>query len=159
MRGWLAFFVRSDEVFRERANELVCSFLFSDILLTLNILCGTMYIKEVQCMNIDDWKSQIKRGTLEFCILLMIRQKPSYGYEIISTLEKYPIISAKENTIYPLLRRLLKEEYISSSWQEGTEGLPPRKYYAITDKGQEYIAAMSAEWENLLCAIKEIKGE
>ena len=33
-------------------------------------------------MNIDDWKSQIKRGTLEFCILLMIKQRPSYGYEI-----------------------------------------------------------------------------
>ena len=56
-------------------------------------------------MNIDDWKTQIKRGTLEFCILLMIRQKPSYGYEIISTLEHYPILAAKENTIYPLLRR------------------------------------------------------
>ena len=52
-------------------------------------------------MNIDDWKSQIKRGTLEFCILLMIKQRPSYGYEIISTLEKYPILAAKENTIYP----------------------------------------------------------
>ena len=46
-------------------------------------------------MNIDDWKSQIKRGTLDFCILLMIRQRPSYGYEIISTLEKYPILAAK----------------------------------------------------------------
>ena len=110
-------------------------------------------------MNMDDWKSQIKRGTLEFCILLMIRQRPSYGYEIISTLEQYPIIAAKENTIYPLLRRLLKEEYITSSWQESTEGLPPRKYYSITDKGQESIAAMSVEWENLLNAINEIKGE
>ena len=39
-------------------------------------------------MNIDDWKSQIKRGTLEFCILLMIKQRPSYGYEIISTLKE-----------------------------------------------------------------------
>ena len=66
-------------------------------------------------MNIDDWKSQIKRGTLEFCILLMIKQRPSYGYEIISTLEKYPILAAKENTIYPLLRRLMKEDYVSSS--------------------------------------------
>lgn len=109
-------------------------------------------------MNIDDWKSQIKRGTLEFCILLLIKQQCSYGYEIISTLDKYPIIAAKENTIYPLLRRLLKEEYVSSSWQEGTEGLPPRKYYSLTDKGQEYIDAMSAEWENLLNVINELKG-
>ena len=81
-------------------------------------------------MNIDDWKSQIKRGTLEFCILLMIRQQPSYGYEIISTLAKYPIIAAKENTIYPLLRRLLKEEYISSSWQEAAYQVPQVTKYS-----------------------------
>ncbi len=46
-------------------------------------------------MNIEDWKSQIKRGTLEFCVLAMIKQRPSYGYEMISTLEKYPILAAK----------------------------------------------------------------
>ena len=110
-------------------------------------------------MNIEDWRSQIKRGTLEFCILLMIKQRTSYGYEIISNLEKYPILAAKENTIYPLLRRLLKEDYISSSWQESAEGLPPRKYYSITDKGLEYLYAIPAEWDNLLNAINEIKGE
>lgn len=48
-------------------------------------------------MNIDDWKSQIKRGTLEFCILLMIKKKPSYGYEIINSLEEYPILAARGN--------------------------------------------------------------
>ncbi len=110
-------------------------------------------------MNLEDWKSQIKRGTLEFCVLLMIRQQPSYGYEIISALEKYPILAAKENTIYPLLRRLLKEDYISSFWQESAEGLPPRKYYSITDKGREYLSAMLEEWDHLLAAINEIKGE
>ncbi len=139
--------------------EMCIILIFSDILLTLDILCDMMYSKEVQYMNIDDWKSQIKRGTLDFCILLMIRQRPSYGYKIISTLEKYPILAAKENTIYPLLRRLMKEEYVSSSWQESAEGLPPRKYYSITDKGLEYISAMSQEWNNLLNAINEIKGE
>lgn len=110
-------------------------------------------------MNIDDWKSQIKRGTLEFCILLMIRKQPTYGYEMISTLEKYPIMAAKENTIYPLLRRLLKEEYIASSWQESAEGLPPRKYYSITDKGRAYLCALSGEWDHLLDTINELKGD
>lgn len=110
-------------------------------------------------MSIDDWKSQIKRGTLEFGILLMIRRSPSYGYEIISRLERYPILAAKENTIYPLLRRLLKDGYISSAWKEGVEGLPPRKYYTITEQGQAYLAAMSDEWERLLQSIDEIKGE
>lgn len=53
----------------------------------------------------------------------------------------------------------MKEEYVSSSWQESTEGLPPRKYYSITVKGLEYISAMSEGWNNLLNAINEIKGE
>lgn len=109
-------------------------------------------------MNIDDWKSQIKRGTLEFCILSMINQRTTYGYEIISVLEKYPILAAKENTIYPLLRRLMKEAYISSSWQESAEGLPPRKYYSITDKGRKYLFAISQEWVGLIDAIREIQG-
>lgn len=110
-------------------------------------------------ISIEEWKSQIKRGTLEFCILSMICQKPCYGYDLISRLEAWPILTAKESTIYPLLRRLLKEGYLSSFWQDTAQGLPPRKYYAITDKGKRYLSAMSAEWENLLSAIAEIKGE
>lgn len=110
-------------------------------------------------MPIEEWKSQIRRGTLEFCILLMICQKPCYGYDLISRLETWPILTAKESTIYPLLHRLLKEEYLSSFWQDTAEGLPPRKYYAITEKGRTYLSAMSAEWENLLSAIAEIKGQ
>ena len=108
-------------------------------------------------MNIEDWKSQIKRGTLEFGILLMISKRSYYGYEIINELDKWQILSAKESTIYPLLRRLLKEGYLSSYWQETTEGLPPRKYYSITDSGKVYLETMSAEWENLLNAIDGIR--
>ena len=108
-------------------------------------------------MNIEDWKSQIKRGTLEFCILLMISKRAYYGYEIISELDALPILSVKESTIYPLLRRLLKEELLTSSWQETTEGLPPRKYYSITEKGKEYLNAMTNEWNNLLAAISKIQ--
>ncbi len=107
-------------------------------------------------MHIEDWKSQIKRGTLELCILKMIARKPCYGYEIISRLEHWPILAAKESTVYPLLRRLLKEGCLSSSWQETTEGLPPRKYYSITGQGKEYLEAMEGEWEHLLEAMAGI---
>lgn len=110
-------------------------------------------------MNIDEWKSQIKRGTLEYCILLLIKRRSYYGYEIIDELSKYPIITAKESTIYPLLRRLLKEDYLTSFWKESAEGLPPRKYYTITEKGSDYLECMSVEWVNLVNAIKEFRGE
>lgn len=52
--------------------------------------------------------------------------RPHYGYKIISRLEEWPVLAAKESTIYPLLRRLLKDGFLTSYWQETTEGLPPR---------------------------------
>ena len=110
-------------------------------------------------MNIDEWRSQIKRGTLEFCVLLMIAQGECYGYELISRLEKRPILAAKESTIYPLLRRLLRDGLLASFWRDSAEGLPPRKYYTITEAGRDCLSAMKAEWEDLLSAIQEIREE
>lgn len=110
-------------------------------------------------MNLDKWKSQIARGTLEYCILLMLSQKTCYGYEILQELNKYPMLASTESTVYPLLRRLLKENYLESVWKDSAEGLPPRKYYSLTPQGQEYIKLMSREWENLLQAIASLKGE
>ena len=72
-------------------------------------------------MNLDKWKSQIVRGTLEYCILLMLNKKVYYGYEILQELSKYPMIASTESTVYPLLRRLQKENYLQSTWQESAE--------------------------------------
>ena len=110
-------------------------------------------------MNLDKWYSQIVRGTLEYCVLLLLSKKTCYGYEILQELSKYPIVASTESTIYPLLRRLQKENYLQSSWQESTEGLPPRKYYSLTAEGVDYLNAMSEEWDNLLCVISNLKGE
>ena len=110
-------------------------------------------------MNLDKWKSQIVRGTLEYCILLMLDKKVYYGYEILQELSKYPIITSTESTVYPLLRRLQKENYLQSTWQESTEGLAPRKYYSLTPDGKNYLDAMNTEWENLLNAMSDLKGE
>ena len=109
-------------------------------------------------MNIEDWRSQIRRGTLEFCILLLFAKGDRYGYEIMSNLAKYPVIAAKESTTYPLLRRLEKDGYLCSYWQETTEGLPPRKYYSITDSGKDYVQLISLEWDSLIDAINDMKG-
>ena len=119
------------------------------------------YLTLFQILNVtvDEWKSQIRRGSMELCVLALIQSAPRYGYELISSLEGWPILSAKESTIYPLLRRLMKEGFLTSFWQETAEGLPPRKYYSITPAGQDYLAAMWAEWDNLVAAMAAVKGE
>lgn len=109
-------------------------------------------------LNLEDWKSQIKRGTLEYCVLLLISRKNCYGYEIMSELGRYSIVAAKESTMYPLLRRLEKDNHLRSYWEETAEGLPARKYYAITPSGEEYVRQITAEWENLITAVNSIRG-
>lgn len=99
------------------------------------------------------------RGTLEYCILLMLDKKVRYGYEILQELDKYPIISSTESTVYPLLRRLQKDSYLSSAWKDSAEGLPPRKYYSLTPEGREYLNAITSEWENLLNTISVLRGD
>lgn len=110
-------------------------------------------------MNLDKWKSQIVRGTLEYCILLMLSKKTYYGYELLQELSKYPIIASTESTVYPLLRRLQKESYLQSNWQDSAEGLPPRKYYTLTAEGVQYLNAMNDEWKTLLSVMSDLKGE
>ena len=80
-------------------------------------------------MDLEKWKSQIVRGTLEYCVLMMLDKRVCYGYEILQKLDRYPIIASTESTVYPLLRRLQKEGYLESVWKDSAEGLPPRKYY------------------------------
>ena len=110
-------------------------------------------------MNVDEWRSQIKRGTLEFCVLLLTESAPRYGYELISRLERWPIVATKESTVYPLLRRLQKDGCLTSFWQETAEGLPPRKYYSITEAGREYLEAMKHEWAELNAAIEGLERD
>ena len=110
-------------------------------------------------MDLSKWKSQIARGTLEYCILVLLGKKTCYGYEILQELSKYPPLASSESTVYPLLRRLQKDDYLQSVWHESAEGLPPRKYYSLTPRGRQYLQALNEEWDTLLAAMTQLKGE
>lgn len=105
----------------------------------------------------EEWVSQIKRGTLEFVIMSLIQNKDRYGYDVIQTLDNYPMLKTKESTIYPLLRRLLKNGYLESYWQNMGEGIPARKYYKITELGISYLNQLNDDWEMLVKNIDELK--
>ncbi len=109
-----------------------------------------------QKMN-EDWVSQIKRGTLEYVVLLLIRNKDRYGYDLIQTLDNFSMLRTKENTVYPLLRRLLKNEYLEAYWQNIGEGIPARKYYKITKNGKMYLSQLEKDWETLVNDISSLK--
>lgn len=93
-------------------------------------------------------KSQMMRGTLEGCILKIIRQRTTYGYEILEYLKHIGFMDIAEGTIYPLLLRLEKQGAICAEMRPSPLG-PRRKYYTITPAGEAYLAAFEACWDQM----------
>jgi len=96
---------------------------------------------------------QFKKGVLELCILVILDKKDCYGYELVQTVSRHIAIS--EGSVYPLLRRLTKEEYFTTYLQESTEG-PPRKYYSLTVKGKTYLNQLIEEWNEFSTGVNQI---
>lgn len=107
-----------------------------------------------------DWTSQLRRGVLELCILRLLRHRPSYGYEIVTTLDALGPLAAGENTVYPLLRRLKADRYLETFTRESPAG-PPRQYYRLTADGRRRLAAIEKEWADMVHAVERAvdKGE
>lgn len=89
---------------------------------------------------------QLKRGLLDVCVLSAIRYEDSYGYQIIKDMQPYVEIS--ESTLYPILRRLEKQDLLQVRSMEYQGRL--RKYYHITQEGIERIEAFREDWEELV---------
>ena len=105
-------------------------------------------------MKIENTKSQMKKGILEYCILSIIKSKEVYPSEVIKELKSAELIVV-EGTIYPLLTRLKNAELLSYRWQESTSG-PPRKYYSITNKGAKFLGELEKTWLNIAKSVENI---
>lgn len=88
-------------------------------------------------------KIQLKKGVLEMCVFKLLEKRDWYGYELISEISKSIAIS--EGTIYPLLRRVKNDGYVTTYLKESQSG-PPRKYYKLTDEGKNVSKQLTAEW-------------
>ena len=101
-------------------------------------------------------KTQLKKGVVELCVLAIINKKDSYGYEIVESLTG--LVNISEGTIYPMLRRLDKDNYVETYFKESQTG-PQRKYYRITDNGKEYLKESYKDWKELVTGVKAILEE
>ena len=106
-------------------------------------------------MNADNIKSQMRKGYLEYCILLILRKKPAYASDIISELKQAKLIVV-EGTLYPLLTRLKNGELLNYRWEESLQG-PPRKYYEMTEKGLSFLDELELAWDEINQVVTQIK--
>lgn len=98
----------------------------------------------------------MRKGMLEFCVLLILRHKAAYASEMIAELKEAKLIVV-EGTLYPLLTRLKNDGLLSYQWQESTSG-PPRKYYSLTPLGLQFLDQLSDSWQEISNSVSHLKS-
>ena len=106
-------------------------------------------------MKIENAKAQMRKGVLEYCILLVLKGEPRYAINIIQGLKEAKLIVV-EGTLYPLLTRLKNDGLLKYRWEESTQG-PPRKYYELTEEGTTFLGELENSWGNLVDAVGKVK--
>ncbi|MED4206547.1 PadR family transcriptional regulator [Neobacillus mesonae] len=100
--------------------------------------------------------TELRRGTLTLAVLSQLRS-PQYGYSLVQLLEASGI-AIDQSTLYPLLRRLEKQELITSNWD--TSESRPRKYYVLSEYGLQIFLQLKKEWiQNSKELYNILKGE
>jgi PadR family transcriptional regulator PadR len=105
--------------------------------------------------DLKKWSSQIRKGSLEMCLLAVLAHQPRYGFEIVQHLNDTSGLAVSEGTLYPLLNRLQNEALIEAFWQESASG-PPRKYYTLTATGREAFVRMRDEWRRYAESVESV---
>lgn len=100
--------------------------------------------------------AQFKKGVLELCVLVLLEKQDLYGYEVIKRITEK--IDISEGSIYPILRRLLKQELCTSYLQESSEG-PSRKYYRLTNNGKKHLKDLKKEYNTFKHGVESLMKE
>jgi PadR family transcriptional regulator PadR len=89
--------------------------------------------------------TQFKKGVLNMLVLALLKKRAFYGYELVQKISQ--TIQISEGTIYPLLRRLKKDNLVTTYLEESEQGAP-RKYYKLTNKGEQSLKEFLQEWND-----------
>jgi len=106
-------------------------------------------------MNVENTQAQMRKGILEYCILSVLEKDSVYASDIIKKLKEAKVIVV-EGTLYPILTRQKNAGLLSYRWEESSQG-PPRKYYELTEKGNDFLKELDSSWQELVEAIKLIR--
>jgi PadR family transcriptional regulator PadR len=105
----------------------------------------------------SDPLSQLRRGTIEYCILALLRDQDRYALELAHALTATDELVTSKGTIYPLLARLRRQGLVQSTWSESAQG-PPRRYHHLTDNGRQALDEFTAHWRRFRHTVDQLLG-
>src|SRR2546422_11076977 len=103
----------------------------------------------------DALLAQMRKGTLQYCVLALLADEERYGFELVRALAETDGMVTSEGTIYPLLSRLRRDGLVESTWRESSAG-PPRRYYRLTEAGRASLDSFMREWSRFRDAVDHL---
>ena len=100
------------------------------------------------------WRSQLRKGTLELAVLVLLRGQRRYGLKLVELLNDAGL-GVSEGSIYPLLARLKAEKKVATEWVEEAAG-HAHKYYELTACGRETCAALLHAWRDYVACFERL---
>lgn len=100
-------------------------------------------------------QTQLLKGILEGCVLSVLLEEKTYGYELVQQLIQSGFTDLSAGTVYPLLQKLEKQGMIAGELLPSPDG-PNRKYYSVTSDGQERLKEFEEQWLNLSQIVNHI---
>lgn len=105
---------------------------------------------------VQNIKTQMRKGVLEYCMLLLIERGEIYSSDLLEELKRADLLVV-EGTLYPLLSRLGTNGLIDHAWKESEKG-PPRKYVHLTEAGGQTLAELNEAWAALSSSVSALRG-
>ena len=103
----------------------------------------------------DGLMAQLRRGTIEYCVLALLRDEARYGFDLVRALGEVDGMVMPEGTIYPLLSRLRRDGLVETEWRESPSG-PPRRYYQLSAAGQKVLEEFIHQWDRYSDAVDRV---
>lgn len=105
------------------------------------------------------WLTQLRKGLVEFAVLILLRDREAYGYQLLEELRTSPALDVTESTLYPILARLARDGVLSVRVEPSPKG-PPRRYYRLTPSGRRQLAERQRQWAAASASIASLlKGK
>ena len=98
--------------------------------------------------DVGIWRTELRRGLVELCVLSVLRKQEAYGYQIVEQLKQEANLEFTESTVYPVLARLHREKFLAERRERSSSG-PPRRYFRLTVKGLRRYQEMVCQWREI----------
>ncbi len=102
-------------------------------------------------------QKELLKGSTEPLLLSLLATEPMYGYQLVKEMAKRSsgYFQFSEGTLYPALHRLERDGLASGRWFP-VPGGHQRRYYQITDLGQQRLVQMQSEWRQFTQAVSRV---